>query len=393
MNRRMLLPLSLLAGTACAELPSFPGAASHGDVRLSIAMSSDTLARCGTEVPIAITVQSLSGRPIPQYHLNFRVLDGGGSVFAGAATTNTHGEAREIWTLGEVGDVRNTLAIRAVDPISGEARTHLTRTIRTESRIVFASTRALGSLARVYSMRPDGSGIVMISPPGTGNDEGVAVSSTGRVAFVRYSTSTVIWTVDLDGGNPVAIATPDQVEPAIRWSPDGGRLAFASHGDGQRDLWTVAADGFDLRRITHDGGWSVVDWSPDGLTLAAIRPGPDPELITLGPDGDNRRPFPYMSGGFRWSPDGRHLVHTDGDAIFIARADGTGSRRLVTVEAGHQFRRPAFSPDGRSVIAEQTGPGSNFRPRLVVVSLEDPRLRPLTDHSAHDLYPEWSRCA
>ena len=77
----------------------------------------------GEQLPEAIVVRVVDdrGRPIRGQLVNFRVTSGGGSVFAGAATTNAEGIAQERWTLGtKVADAQ-TVEARAVDSQSGTA--------------------------------------------------------------------------------------------------------------------------------------------------------------------------------------------------------------------------------------------------------------------------------
>ncbi|MCG6957207.1 MAG: hypothetical protein LJF04_14555, partial [Gemmatimonadetes bacterium] len=51
--------------------------------------------------------------------VNFRVIRGGGSVFAGSAETDDRGIAQEYWALG-IDPGENVLEVRAVNPTTGE---------------------------------------------------------------------------------------------------------------------------------------------------------------------------------------------------------------------------------------------------------------------------------
>lgn len=53
------------------------------------------------------------------------------------------------------------------------------------------------------------------------------------------------------------------------WSPDGRRIAFVSNHDTKSaafQLYTINADGTDLRRLTNDPSYMDMNpaWSPDG---------------------------------------------------------------------------------------------------------------------------------
>ena len=80
-------------------------------------------ATVGTELPapVVVRVTDDDGHAIPGQLVNFHVVSGNGSVFAGSSITNEQGEARERWTLGTVAAQEQTLEARAVDATSGQA--------------------------------------------------------------------------------------------------------------------------------------------------------------------------------------------------------------------------------------------------------------------------------
>ena len=43
------------------------------------------------------------------------------------------------------------------------------------------------------------------------------------------------------------------------WSPDGTRIAFTSERDGDFKIYTMRADGTDVRQLTVNAAW---DWDP-----------------------------------------------------------------------------------------------------------------------------------
>ncbi len=180
-----------------------------------------------------------------------------------------------------------------------------------------------------------------------------------RIAFRSYRTQRDgdIWVMDADGGNPVNL-TPDPLpgitdERSPCWSPDGARLAYISTAGGNRDVWTMAADGSDPRQLV-----STIDleaepaWSPDGSVIAYRRssqedgsdiwlvPAAGGEASGLALAGEQRQPV--------WSPDGTRLLFiaqaTIGDRpdLWEMRADGAGARRLVGDDVPGGCVNPAF---------------------------------------------------
>ena len=73
-------------------------------------------ATVGTELTNALIalIKNSEGQPIAGQTVNFKVTSGGGTVFAGAATSDASGYARERWTLGTAAGAQR-VEVRAVD--------------------------------------------------------------------------------------------------------------------------------------------------------------------------------------------------------------------------------------------------------------------------------------
>jgi Tol biopolymer transport system component len=94
-------------------------------------------------------------------------------------------------------------------------------------------------------------------------------------------------------GHDVAVATGDGRKPRLLnldlgdvsssplvWSPDGQRLAVGGSRGGDPDqVWSVGADGRDLRRLTSEGNNGVVAWTRFAPTLPAALPIPAGERV------------------------------------------------------------------------------------------------------------------
>ena len=147
-----------------------------------------------------------------------------------------------------------------------------------------------------------------VAPDGTGG---------GVIPFRVADTRVVV-----DATHPVVEVSPDRVVTKMpRWasvSPDGRQVVFETLGK----LWVKPAAGGTARRLTRAGDelelWP--SWSRDGR-----------QLVFVG-----------------WTDAGLGQVKTV--------AAGGGTARAVTTAAGH-YRRPRFSPDGRTIVFEQGGGG------------------------------------
>ena len=67
--------------------------------------------------PLVVRVEDARRHPVSGQIVNFRVVSGGGSVFAGAAISNRNGLVQERWTLGFGGPQQ--VEARAIDPATG----------------------------------------------------------------------------------------------------------------------------------------------------------------------------------------------------------------------------------------------------------------------------------
>jgi len=174
-----------------------------------------------------------------------------------------------------------------------------------------------------------------------------------------------IYTIQPDGTNETRLTRREAQDRFALWSPDRSRIAFGSQvGSTRWDLWVMDANGLNQHRVFS----SIVakgnrQWSPDGrrLVLAAIVKG-DVEIVSVGADGHDALQLTQSAGDDRdpmWSPDGNRIVFTstrDGnEEIYVMRADGTDLRRLTTDDSSD--RSPSWSPDGSQIVFTSTRAG------------------------------------
>ena len=101
-----------------------------------------------------------------------------------------------------------------------------------------------------------------------------------------------------------------------------------------------------IEDISLDHSQLLATGSEEGMPLT------NAPLWTLPlPTGSPRRLGVNVDGfynyGARWSADGQQLVFTQGSDIWIAKADGSGAKRIATVPG--EPIQPVFSPDGKRV--------------------------------------------
>jgi Tol biopolymer transport system component len=122
--------------------------------------------------------------------------------------------------------------------------------------------------------------------------------------------------VNRDGTNWRELTNDQFFDRYPRWSPDGRRIAFASDRSGNYEIWTINADGTNLRQLTFNSerGASFPLWSPDGKQILFRRNfqnfiidvdktgAPQAEQLLPSPDGGTS----FVA--WDWSPDGKKLA-------------------------------------------------------------------------------------
>ena len=140
------------------------------------------------------------------------------------------------------------------------------------------------------------------------------------------------------------------------WSPDGKRFAFSSTHDGNQEIYTAAADGTDVVRLTQSPGLDAhPSWSPDGRTIAfATDRWGGLELAAVGRDGAGLVRLTQSRGLDdypAYSPVGSRLAfvsNRDGQfEIYVAAPDGSSPVNLSRHPRRDTY--PTWTPDGRGV--------------------------------------------
>lgn len=169
--------------------------------------------------------------------------------------------------------------------------------------LAFASNRDGGEM-EIYRMRADGTAQVRLTrtarhvtdhTPSWSHGGGWILFTSDRVSYDNIEIYKMRW----DGSAVTRLTrTPAGVDDnAPDVSPDGRRIVFSStRGGGSHDLYTMAADGRDVRRLTGDPRLDDVfpRWAPDGrsvvfATFAGPEGVPSADVWAVRADGTERR--------------------------------------------------------------------------------------------------------
>jgi dipeptidyl aminopeptidase/acylaminoacyl peptidase len=112
------------------------------------------------------------------------------------------------------------------------------------------------------------------------------------------------------------------------------------------DLWDTDTG----QHIVSLPGLRAAYWSPDG-GLIAWQKGDDEVVITDGRTGEIRQTLRLKGVSYyRWSPDSRYLVATQGETILLLRASDGAQLRLVLLGPADQPTLLAASGDGSRTL-------------------------------------------
>jgi TolB protein len=207
-----------------------------------------------------------------------------------------------------------------------------------------------------YTSTPSATATVMV-PIDTSTAMPTRSADFGTLFFTaRLGARSHIWAYVPGDQAPsqITVGPWDDKDPAV--SPDGAKLAFASHRDGNWELYLLDLENIELRRLTETPEYEGhPTWSPDGLWLAyeaysdgdldiwimPIDVGQAPIQLTTHPEAD------YSP---TWDPEGRRITfvsHRDGSPqIFVADLDQPGDRfRKLKISNGYTSD-PVFDPNG-----------------------------------------------
>ncbi|MBV8818491.1 MAG: protein kinase, partial [Acidobacteriaceae bacterium] len=133
---------------------------------------------------------------------------------------------------------------------------------------------------------------------------------------------------------------------------DGSRIYMASGTENSFTTEEVSVAGGEVRRIaTPSANMVACDLSADGSQLLMIEEKGDPPIGPLWAisvlGGSPRRLGETQGTAGAWSPDGKMLAYGDGSNLFVARADGSEPRKLISFDQPADILHVTWFPDGK----------------------------------------------
>jgi serine/threonine-protein kinase len=200
------------------------------------------------------------------------------------------------------------------------------------------------------------------------------ISSTGHLVFASGGTATSLVAVTAAGARSVLLQL-DAWSAYPRFSPDGGRLAYAAStgdGSGKVDLWVLDLGRGSQTRVTFDGDNRFFGaWTPDGKRLTHARRFPSTQTLSTFADGTGNADI-LLDGDAAglptsWTPDGRTLAYdmepqrssTSSWDVGVLHTGGDSVRTEPILQTAFAERSAIFSPDGAWVVYVSDKSGQN----------------------------------
>jgi Tol biopolymer transport system component len=162
-----------------------------------------------------------------------------------------------------------------------------------------------------------------------------------------------VYTVPADGGKVIRLTDQTTADAQPSWSHDGRWIYFMSDRSGARQIWKMRADGSEPRQVTKNGGYQAFE-SSGGARLFYSKERNQRGIWSVPPDGGDEVPVLESAWHNSWALSGNYIYYLDFDhatpsMISVNRFDiRTASQvRFAQIPAPVARDLPAFAVNPR----------------------------------------------
>ena len=257
----------------------------------------------------------------------------------------------------------------------------------------------------VYARKSNKKGTKEIWVTNLGSDVQRPVSSDGTLAMLPAwgPGGRIAWT-GYRAGNPDLFldgrpfGKREGMNTGVAWSPGGTMAAVTWAPESAPDIYLIdPSDGRVTKKLTDSPAIDASPaWSPDSRQIAFVsdRKG-TPTIFTMNADGSDVKPLP-ISGEYNtgpdWSPDGMAIIYQgqgqgSGFSIWVYDISTRTSKKISSDRRNNE--EPSWSPDGLFVTYTSTWDGVK---KLYIMNRDGSGAHPVFRDDAEYYTPAWERC-
>ena len=283
--------------------------------------------------------------------------------------------------------------------------------------IVFLSDR--DGKSNVYVMNDDGSNVRQITNTPFSKGDLVWSPDGNQIAYApdlnsedhRQPQQIDTFILNADGTGERNLTQHPALDGGSSWSPDGRLFAFTSSRNDSWEIYVMELITGKVWQLTHLGFATDPDWSPDGKRIAFEHQGPEGRYIyTMNADGKNVRPLlrrprkgrfgnsVMVSSFAKWSPDGKYILYSE--AEYIPNGHLVTSILIVNVRTRHvkvldtpkgwKINEVCWSDDGDAVLFAGVPKGPDNIYKIYKYRLSDGQITNLTLHPSDNWGMDWT---
>jgi C-terminal processing protease CtpA/Prc/tricorn protease-like protein len=140
-------------------------------------------------------------------------------------------------------------------------------------------------------------------------------------SMISFSFQGDIWTVAAEGGEAKRLTIHEGYEGVSKWSPDNKQIGFSGNRFGNNDIFVIPSEGGIPNRLTfHSAADEISDWGTDGNILFETsrlfkQVERDSEIFKVNAEGGTPERYLDATGSYPvLSPDGRYIAFVRGSA-------------------------------------------------------------------------------